>query len=183
MGAQFRLAVAAVLEQEQDQAANRAKLDPADHAAAMPLDRDEACPYQDCQMGGEGVVRDIEPPGDLASRQAVWLLRYQQPDGLKPRGLGKGRKDINGKVLSHMSGRIDKICDSHLTAMAIWPELRTTAPCETERKRIRGGRIRRGGQRDGGGGRPVPERLSTWQWISNVYGGPALPGGRIRRGS
>jgi hypothetical protein len=85
--------------------------------------------------------------------------------------------------LSHMSGRIDKICDSHLTAMAIWPELRTTAPCETERKRIRGGRIRRGGQRDGGGGRPVPERLSTWQWISNVYGGPALPAGRIRRGS
>ena len=113
--AEFGLAVAAILEEEQHELPHGREFHAIDQAAAVSLDRDQPGPRENGEMGGQGVVRNIEPSGDLAGGKAMRLFFHEKPESLQPCGLGEGGKCIDRVVLFHMSGTIDAMRDSHVT--------------------------------------------------------------------
>ena len=116
---EFRLPIAAVAQQEQDQLPDGCQLHPVDHAAAVPHHRDEAGTGQNAEVGGHGIVRYIKTPGDFARRQAIRLLLHQQPEHVESRGLGESRKAVNGEIIFHMSGFVDMLCDEQVTIFSM----------------------------------------------------------------
>ena len=49
-------------------------------------------------MRGQGVVRHVEPPGDVAGRQPLRFVRHQQPEHGEARGLREGGKGEDGVI-------------------------------------------------------------------------------------
>jgi hypothetical protein len=81
----------------------------------VPHGRNQPGAAQDAQVRGQGVVRHIQPAGNLAGRQTVRLLPHEQPEGFEPCGLGEGCEGIDCGVWRHLSGLIDRIYDAHMT--------------------------------------------------------------------
>ena len=80
----------------------------------MSFDGDEAGSREYGKMVRHCVVRHIEPPGDLTRRETIRLLFYEQPERLEPGRLREGGEGFDGEVLFHLSGTIDRCCDSQV---------------------------------------------------------------------
>lgn len=107
--AEFGLAVAAVAQEKQDKRPDRFKLYPVNHAAAMTLGADEARPGENAEVGGHGVVWNIEAPCDLTSRQAIRLLPYQEAKHFQACRLRNCREGRDSRFSVHMSRIADSL--------------------------------------------------------------------------
>jgi hypothetical protein len=113
--ADFRLPVAAVVQQKEHQLAHRLQLDTVDQAPAVTFAGNQAGAAQDGEMRGHGVVRHVQPAGNLACRQAVRLLLHKQPEDIQPGRLRQRGQGVEGILAFHVSRHIDIVCDDQMT--------------------------------------------------------------------
>ncbi len=86
---EFRLPVATVLKQESDKLSDGLEMSAVDHAAAMPLHREQSRSGQDGEVGGQCIVGHLEETGHLPCRQTGGLMLHKQPECIQPGRLSK----------------------------------------------------------------------------------------------
>ncbi|MNC42965.1 hypothetical protein D3C75_918010 [compost metagenome] len=94
--AQLGAALAAVLEQEQDQRLEAVQISPVDDRPAAPLRTDQTGAGQNPEVRRHGVSRHGEGIRDLAGGEALGFVPHQEAEGLKPRGLSQGSEGEDG---------------------------------------------------------------------------------------
>ncbi len=101
------MAGAAVLEQKAYDVAQSVEVGAVDDRPALPARCHQPCALQLREVGGHGVVRNVQKPRDLPCRQSVRFMLDQEPESVEPRRLSEGGKGGDSVNCVHLSRYID----------------------------------------------------------------------------
>src|SRR5262245_51414995 len=105
--ADFRSAVAAIIQHEQHHRLKAREIGAVDNRTADAARGDEPGARQHGEMRGHRVLRNGELLGDLASREPLGLVFDEQPENLQPGGLRKRGQCKDGGFGFHISRLMD----------------------------------------------------------------------------
>ena len=117
--ADFRTAIAAIPQHEQDHGLKSLEIGTIDNRAADAPRRHQPRTGQDGQMRGHRVLRHHERLGDVAGCEPIRFVLRQQPEHVEPGRLGKRRQCKNGFFGFHISRLIDILWRVNLTEKAV----------------------------------------------------------------
>lgn len=124
----LRPPAAAVFEQVAGNCPNRVEAGPIDDQSALPFGLDQSGAREDCKMCRHRVVRHRHVAGNVARRQAMWLMLDEQPEHIEPRRLGHCGEGKDRLFFFHMSRLVDIWTRSKRHWGHAFPKLRASGP-------------------------------------------------------